>query len=190
MHVAYAGISVDPPGSGLGGPWGGRGHLLDVRGDSAANVVPRCEVEVAVHAALQVQVPLLQMEIAALRASLQMEIATLRASLQIESAADREDVTSLFEGLLEISLSQDCSMEARVLAVDSFFDNTLRGSLGMSVHANESTATRIIKVLTTRPVPVYRSNHLDSVTNATFSGCCFTQHAPPRDGWWRIGPDK
>ena len=151
---------MDPPGSGLGGPWGGSGHLLGVRGDSAANVVPRCEVEVAVSAGLQAQAPSLQMEIAALRASLHMEIATLRASLQIESAADREDVTSLFEGLLEIVLSQECSMEARVLAVDSFFDNTLRGSLGMSVGAYENTATVIIKMLTTRPVPVYRRNHL------------------------------
>ena len=81
-------------------------------------------------------------------------------------------------------------MEARVLAVDSFFDNTLRGSLGTSVHAVEGTATGIIKVLTTRPAPVYRRNHLDSVTGATFSGCCLAQYAPPSDGWWRIGPDE
>ena len=94
LNVDNAGNSMDPPGSGLGGPWGGSGHLLGVRGDSAANVVPRCEVEVAVNAALQVQV-----------SSLQMEIAALRASLQMESAADREDVTSLLEGLLEIVLS-------------------------------------------------------------------------------------
>ena len=87
MNVAYAGIYMDPPGSGPGGPWGGRGHLLGVRGDSAANVVPRCEVKVAVNAALQVQV-----------SSLQVEIAALRASLQMESAADREDATSLFDG--------------------------------------------------------------------------------------------
>ena len=52
MNVAYAGITMDPPGSGLGGPRGGRGHLISVRGDSAATVVPRCEVEVAVNAAL------------------------------------------------------------------------------------------------------------------------------------------
>ena len=133
MNVAYAGISMDPPGSGLGGPRG-KGHLLGVCGDSAANVVPRCEVKVAVNAALQVQV-----------SSLQVEIAALRASLQMESAADREDATSLFDGLLTIVLSQECSMEARVLAVDSFFDNTLRGSLGISVHANAGTATGIIK---------------------------------------------
>ena len=81
-------------------------------------------------------------------------------------------------------------MEARVLAVDSFFDNTLRGSLGINVHANAGTATGIIKVLTTQPAPIYRRNNLDSVTGATFSGCCFFQYAPPSDGWWRIGPDK
>jgi hypothetical protein len=129
MNVAYAGITMDSPGSGLGSPWGGRGHLLGVRGDSAATVVPRCEVKVAVNAALQVQVSSLQVEIAALRASLPMDIAALRASLQMESAAEREDATHLFDGLLAIVLSQECSMEARVRAVDNFFDNPLRGSL-------------------------------------------------------------
>ena len=177
--VDNTGISMDPPGSGLGGPRGGSGHLLGVRGDSAATVVPRCEVEVAVNAALQVKV-----------SSLQVEIAALRASLQMESVAHREDVTSLFEGLLSLVLSQECSMEARVLAVDSFFDNTLRGSLGINVHADAGTATGIIKVLTTQPAHIYRRNNLDSVTGATFSGCYFFQYAPPSDGWWRIGPDK
>ena len=146
---------------------------------TAATVVPRCEVKVAVNSALQVQV-----------SSLQMEIAALRASLQMESAADREDATLLFDGLLTVVLSQERSMKARDRAVDNFFDDTLRGSIGISVLANEGTATGIIKVLSTQPVPVYRKKHLDSATGATFSGCCFSQDAPPSDGWWRIGPDE
>ena len=108
----------------------------------------------------------------------------------MESEAHREDVASL----LEITLSQNRSMEASDLAVDSFFESTLRGStggsIGTTVGATEKTATGIIRVLAPQSVPVYRRNDLDSVTDDTFSGCCFTQYDPPRDGWWRIGPHE
>ena len=42
--VDNTGISMDPPGSGLGGPWGGRGHLLGAREDSVAIVALRGEI--------------------------------------------------------------------------------------------------------------------------------------------------
>ena len=42
--VDNTGISMDPPVSGLGGPWGGRGHLLGAREDSVAMVALRGEI--------------------------------------------------------------------------------------------------------------------------------------------------
>ena len=108
------------------------------------------------------------------------------SSLQTEFEALKADLASL----LEIVLSQGRSIEANAMAADTVFETTLRGSLGTSANAVERTATGIIRVPSSRSVPIFRTNRLDSVTEKVFSGCCFTQRAPPRDGWWYIGTDE